>query len=139
MSRRSERVGHLIRNTIGQLLLSKLSDPRVDPARTAITRVEVPEDLLTARVYVSVMGTEAQQRRTLRALRHAGGHIQELMMQRISLRHTPLLEFVLDTNFKRTLQTLNIIQQAMDETRRKEHADDDDAPRDSTNQHKDQE
>lgn len=132
MTRRTERVGSLIRDTIGQVLLTKLSDPRIDPARTSVTRVMVPEDLLTAKVYVSVLGTEAEARRTLRALRHASGHVQELMMRTISLRHTPLLEFELDTSFKKTLQTLEIIEQAMEEIRQKESAgsaDDQPVPR----------
>lgn len=122
MSRRADRVGSLIRQILGQVLLSKLSDPRVDPARTSITRVEVPEDLLTARVYVSVMGTEAQQRTALRALRHAGGRIQELLMRQMSLRHTPVLRFELDKQFKKTLQILQLIEQAMAEIRQKELA-----------------
>jgi len=120
MSRRTERVNSLMRETLGQILLSRLSDPRVDPARTSITRVEIPEDLLTAKVYVSVIGSEAQQRRTLRALRHAAGHIQELMMRQIDLRHTPILDFELDVNFKKTLETYRIIEQAMAEIRQKE-------------------
>jgi len=105
------------------LLLSKLADPRIDPAKTSVTRVDVPDDLLTARVYVSVIGSEAEQNRTIRALCHAAGHIQELMMRQVRLRHTPLLEFVLDTNFKKTLQTYRLIEQAMDEIRRKERTD----------------
>jgi len=130
MSRRTQRVGNLIRETIGQVLLSKMSDPRVDPARTSVTRVEIPEDLLTAKVFVSVIGGEGQQRRTLRALRHAAGHIQELIMREISLRHTPVLTFEIDERFKKTLQTLEIIQQAMDEIHEKERraAEQDAAP-----------
>ena len=115
MTRRTERVGNLVRNTIGQLLLSKLSDPRIDPAKTSVTRVEVTEDLLSAKVHVSVIGSEAQQRRAMRGLQRAAGRIQELMMRQIKLRHTPVLRFVLDTNFKKTLQTLQLIQQAMEE------------------------
>lgn len=125
MSRRTERVGNLIRTTIGQLLLSKLSDPRIDPARTSITRVEVPEDLLTAKVYVSVMGTEAEQRKTLRALKHAAGYVQERMMREIQLRHTPVLEFELDEGFKKALETMQLIDQAMDEIRQKEDPEQD--------------
>ncbi len=120
MSRRSERVANLIRNTVGQLLLTKLSDPRIDPALTSITRVEVPEDLLTARVYVSVVGSDAEQRDAVRALRHASGYIQELMMRQVQLRNTPVLDFVLDVKFKKTLQTYRLIDQAMAEIREKE-------------------
>jgi ribosome-binding factor A len=122
MTRRTERVGNLVRNTIGQLLLSKLSDPRIDPAKTSVTHVEVTEDLLTAKVYVSVIGSEAQQRRAMRGLQRAAGRIQELMMRQIKLRHTPVLHFVLDTNFKKTLQTLQLIQQAMEEIDEKDRS-----------------
>jgi ribosome-binding factor A len=107
---------------MGELLLTKLSDPRIDRARTSVTRVEVAEDLLTAKVYISVMGTEGRQNRTLQALRHASGHIQELMMRQMSLRTTPVLSFLVDTEFKKTLETLNIIQRVADEIRQKDEA-----------------
>lgn len=128
MTRRTERVSNLIRNTVGQLLLTKLSDPRIDPAKTSIMRVEVSEDLLTAKVFVSVIGNEAQQRNTLRALHHAAGHIQERMMQQIKLRHTPVLEFVLDQNFKKTLRTLELIDQAMAEIQQSDRDHEGQAP-----------
>lgn len=134
MRRRTERVSSLIRDVLGQILLSKISDPRIDPARTSVTRVEMPEDLMTAKVYISILGTESQQRNGLRALQHASGHIQELLMRQISLRNTPILDFVDDKKFKQTLQTYQIIQQAMDELEQKDkakqegQAQDDDQP-----------
>ncbi len=120
MSRRTQRVGNLIRQTLAEALFSKLADPRVTPARTSLTRVEVPEDLLTARVYVSVIGTESEQARAVEALQHAAGRLQELLMRKISLRHTPVLTFHPDEQFKKTLQTLDLIDQAMDDVRRRE-------------------
>ena len=117
MSRRTDRVDSLVRRTLGQLLLTRLSDPRIDPARTTITNVTVSEDLASAKVYVSVIGSQADQRKALAALKHAAGHLQELMMRQVSLRQTPVLNFVLDTNFKKALETLEIIDQAMAELR----------------------
>jgi ribosome-binding factor A len=111
-----------MRKITGELLLTKLSDPRIDRARTSVTRVEVAEDLLTAKVYISVMGTEGRQNRTLQALRHASGHIQELIMRQMSLRTTPVLSFVADTEFKKTIETLNIIQRVADEIQQKDEA-----------------
>lgn len=122
MSRRTERVGNLLRNTIAEVLARKISDPRIDPGRTSITRVEVAEDLLAARVFVSVMGAPPEQRNTLRALQHAAGHIQELVTRQVTLRHMPQLAFVADERFKKTMKTLTLIQQAMDEIRQKEQA-----------------
>lgn len=120
LKRRTERVSSLIRDTIGEILLRKISDPRIDPALVSVTRVEMPEDLMLARVFVSVIGSESQQRNALRALQHAAGRIQEELMSQISLRNTPHLEFVEDKNFKKTLETYTIIQKAMEEIRQKE-------------------
>ncbi len=122
MSRRTQRVGSLIRSTIAELIPAKLADPRIDPVRTTITRVEVPEDLLTAKVFVSVLGSEGKQKKTLHGLRNSAGRLQDLMMRKIKLRNTPKLEFVLDTNYKKTLETLEIIQQVSQEIREKDLA-----------------
>jgi len=122
MTRRTQRVASLIRDTIGQVLLTELSDPRIDPARTSVVRVEVPEDLLTAKVFVSVLGDDAQKRKTLRALKHAAGHIQELIGRCVALRHTPRLTFEYDESFHKTLETYRIIDTAMQEIREKDRA-----------------
>ena len=120
MAQRAQRIANLIRNTIGQLLLSKLSDPRVDPALVSITRVEVADDLMSAKVYVSVIGKESEQRLAVTALKHAAGHLQELMMRQIQLRNTPVLTFELDKAFKKTLETLNILRQVSEELQQKD-------------------
>ncbi|RPI58873.1 MAG: 30S ribosome-binding factor RbfA [Planctomycetaceae bacterium] len=120
MTRRLERINALIRNTIGELLLAKISDPRIDPARTSVTHVEIADDLESAKVFVSVMGSPAQQKLAVSALQHAAGHIQELMMRQIQLRSTPRLTFVLDEQFKKTLEVLRSIQEAAEETRQRD-------------------
>lgn len=112
----------MIQQTIGEIVLRRISDPRIDPARVSITRVEVTEDMTRAKVYCSTMGTEAEQRNALRALQHAAGRIQGMMMREISLRNTPVLQFVPDERFKKTLTTLALIQSAMEEIRQDEEA-----------------
>ena len=130
MSRRTQRLNSLIREVLGRLVRTKLSDPRIDPARTTLTRVETAEDLLTARVYVSVLGTDAEQRRAVSALTRAAGRLQELMMREVRLRHTPVLSFEIDWQYKDTLETLSLIEQAMAEIRARTPDDrtDGDAP-----------
>jgi ribosome-binding factor A len=120
MSRRTDRVANLIRNTLGEILLSKMADPRFDPVKTSITRVEVPEDLLTARVYISVAGEEKQRNKTLAALRSASGFLQERLTRRIRLKHTPKLEFRIDEKFRKTMETLNLISEVMSEIHEKD-------------------
>ena len=122
MSRRTQRVGSLIRSIVGEVMLTKLSDPRLDPAKTSITRVEVPDDLLTATVFVSVIGSDADQSKAIHALKHASGHIQEQMVQRLRLRNTPVLTFAPDKVFKKTQETLRLIGEAMSEIHDKQDA-----------------
>ena len=120
MTRRTDRIGNLIRNTLGDILLSKMSDPRFNSAKVSITHVEVPEDLLTAKVYVSVIGEKKEQNLALAALNSARGFLQERMSRQIDLRHTPILSFVIDEQFKKTMETLNILQQVAQELRQKD-------------------
>ena len=115
MSRRTERIAKVMQQAIGLILRKELADPRIDTARTSITRIEVQEDLLQAKVYVSVIGTDAQQRLAIAALNHAAGRVQSELRDRVSLRTIPRLEFLTDKRFKGAMQTWEIIRQATDE------------------------
>ena len=115
-------MGKLLQQAIGRIVFAHLSDPRIDPARTSITRVQVQEDLLRAKVFVSVLGEEARQRRAVEALSHAGGRIQALLRDQVQLRIMPALEFRIDEQFKGTLKTFEIIRRAMQEIQAKDAA-----------------
>ena len=130
MSRRTERVGKLLQQEIGRILLGDLSDPRIDTARTSITRVQVQEDLLCAKVYVSVLGSDSQQALSVKALKHAAGRIHSILRREVELRHMPVLEFVSDERFKGALKTWEVIRQAMEEIRAKEAVQTPQAPAD---------
>ena len=120
MSRRTDRIGKLMQQVIGQIILRQLSDPRIAPARTSVTRVEVQEDLLRAKVYISILGTDGEQSRGLAALQHAAGKIHRLVRGEISLRHIPTLEILYDERHKSTLKTWEVIRQAMAEIEQKQ-------------------
>ena len=128
MSRRTERLAKVFQQEIGQILLTELADPRLEPARTSVTRVQVQEDLLRAKVYVSVLGTEGQQRCGLAALNHAAGRVQSLLREKVRLRHMPVLEFHADEQFKGALRTWEIIREAMDEIHGREETAPPDEP-----------
>ena len=63
-----------IREVVASAILFEVADPRV--RAVTVLRVEVSADLRQATVYVSVMGTEAEQRLALRGLKHAAGFLQ---------------------------------------------------------------
>jgi ribosome-binding factor A len=94
-SYRPVRVGELIQTEIADLLLRQMKDPRLNMA--TVSRVEVSPDLRYARVYISHMGNEVEQRMAIEGFLHATGFIRNQLGKRLKLRHVPQLSFKLDT------------------------------------------
>ncbi len=61
MTRRTERLNHLLRQEITELLQREAKDPRL-AVMVSVTRVSVSADLHYAKVFVSVMGTEEEKK-----------------------------------------------------------------------------
>lgn len=106
--RRCERIANLIREIVGEAIIARLSDPRIEPL-TSVTRVEVTPDLALARINVSVMAAPAQQQLTVKALRSAAGRLRRLVRENISARQIPQLEFFLDDSIQRSFETISAL------------------------------
>lgn len=91
MSRRTLQVGEMLREELTDIIRREVKDPRL--GFWSITGVEVPPDLRSARVYVSVLGTDDERRETLKALDGASGFIRHHLKPRLRMRHIPELEF----------------------------------------------
>ena len=93
--RRPERVADMLREEIAQIVGYELEDPRV--TMVTVTDVRVSENLRDARVYVTVVGDEAEIKEALVALRHAAPYVRKQVGFSLNLRHTPEIHFVRDT------------------------------------------
>lgn len=91
MTRRTQQMGEFLRQEVTEIIRSELDDPRL--GFWTVTRVEVPTDLRTARVYVSVLGSEGERTETLKALRGAAGFIRTHLKPRMRTRTIPDLDF----------------------------------------------
>ena len=109
---RRERVAEAIRREVAGILRFELADPRV--GRATVTRVELTGDLTLARVYVSVYGSDAEQKETLAVLGRARGRVRTLLGSRVRLRATPEIRFVFDPSVEFSIR----LQQILD----REHA-----------------
>lgn len=119
MSRRTDKVASIVRDVVSQAIITKLSDPRIS-SFASITRVEVSGDVMHATVYVSVMGTESDERLTMAGLRHARGYLQSLLAGALTTRHCPQLRFVADRGIKKQMKTLELIDRISAELRQAE-------------------
>jgi ribosome-binding factor A len=92
--RRAERLAHEIRDEVAEMIARELHDPRI--GFPTVTRVELTADLQRARILVSVLGDAKAQQGTLAGLVSASGYIRHEIGQRLNLRRTPEIAFVLD-------------------------------------------
>ena len=68
MTRRTQQMGEFLREEVTDIIRSELDDPRL--GFWTVTRVEVPTDMRSARVYVSVLGSDGERTETLKAQRN---------------------------------------------------------------------
>jgi ribosome-binding factor A len=108
--RRVERLASLIRREISDLLSTGIRDARVHQGMVSITRVEVAGDLQHSKIFVSVYGTEEQQRQALEGLKAATPYVRGELGRRLRLRRMPELIFLLDRGLERGTAVLGLLQ-----------------------------
>ncbi len=110
MTRRTERLNHLLRQEITELLQREAKDPRLS-AMVSVTRVSVSSDLRYAKVFISVLGTEEEKKGVLAGLHAASGFLRRGLSSRLSMRYTPELSFSYDDTMEQAGKVLQLIQQ----------------------------
>ena len=107
--RRQQRLNQLIREEIANLLHHETADPRLASLIT-VTEVDVASDFQRAKVFVSVLADEEEATETLKRLRRAAGFFRRELAERLNLRHTPQLDFQLDTSIARGSRVLGLLR-----------------------------
>jgi len=110
-SRRAQKVAEAVREVVSMAILAELRDPRVRDV--TVTGVEVSGDLRYAKVHVSVMGSDTQQNLSLRGLQSAAGFLQAKVADRLELRYTPRLSFLLDQGVKKSIAVARILREVL--------------------------
>jgi len=95
-------------------ILTDLRDPRIEGV--TVTYVEVSPDMRQAKVHVSIMGDDTQQRLCLHGLRSSAGYLQNKISERIDTRYTPRLQFEIDEGVKKSLAISQMLQELLPES-----------------------
>ncbi|MGD0888185.1 MAG: 30S ribosome-binding factor RbfA [Acidobacteriaceae bacterium] len=88
------RVASTFSEEIGAMLEGELSDPRIAPGY--VTEVVLAPGGKSARVFVAVHGSEAEEDSTLAGLMAARAYIRSQLRERMGVRHVPELTFAID-------------------------------------------
>jgi len=110
-SHRLARVSEVVREVASETILFELRDPRVK--MVTVTRAEVSGDLQHAKVYVSIMGSEREQKLSMYGLARAAGFIQAKLGERMRTRYVPVVQFVLDKGVKNSIEVARLISEAL--------------------------
>ena len=111
-ARRMDRVNALLRERIGEVLVTELSDPRLSSV-VSVIRVVTSSDLRNAKVYVSVLGDDGQKQKSLEALTSASGFINRSVKKGIDFKYMPFLVFEIDDSIEKAAKTIWLIDEAM--------------------------
>ena len=87
-SRRIARLNSLLREVITEVIKRETKDPNISPL-TSVTRVEISKDLKHAKVYISVIGTEEERKKTMETLETSAGFIGSHSSKKVRMRYFP--------------------------------------------------
>jgi len=109
MSRRSERTSKLIQREISVLLEREVNDPRLSRF-ISVTEVELSPDLKHAKIFVSTLGNETNNKEDMLAgFNKASGFLRKELASHLKLKYTPHLSFCYDDSIERGARLLKLM------------------------------
>jgi ribosome-binding factor A len=108
MTDRMRRVDEALREVLSDAVAQDLKDPRV--GFVTVTAVETSPDLRHARVYVSLLGDDAERAASLAGLRSAHGVLQRRVAGELRLKRTPQLDLVEDDTARRAARVDRLLE-----------------------------
>ena len=99
MTRRTERFSDLLLETLSELLLREVKDPRI--GTVTLTRVDVGDDLRQARVGYCTLGDASARVKAQKGLESAARFMQGKVTRLLRLRRAPEIHFEYDDRFEK--------------------------------------
>lgn len=107
---RIDRISEMVGRALAEAIRS-VKDPRVSDAFVSVTHCEVTNDLRYAKVYISVMGPDAQASEVMKGLKSAAGWLRREVGHAVQLRYAPELVFTLDHSIESGAHINDVISQ----------------------------
>jgi ribosome-binding factor A len=102
------RVNESLREVLSEGL-GDLNDPRI--GLVTITGVQTSADLRSAKVFVSVLGSERKRAQSIEGLQAAHGVLQSRIGRELRLKRTPQLAFEYDPSVVRGVEMSRLIDE----------------------------
>lgn len=106
---RPVRVAAMVRQEIGRLLAKGIKDPRI--GFVSVMDVRMSPDLRCANVYVSLMGSESEQKSSMAGLLNAASWLRGIVGRNLRLRFAPEIRFFPDDTLDRVYHLEEIFRE----------------------------
>ena len=116
--KRSTRVAEAIQMELSLFFLQKVRDQKLSDI--TITRVEVTDDLRSARIFYTVSTGEDSRKQAATALKNATGFVRSHLAKILNLRHTPSLAFLYDAKAEQVRDMEALLDEIASERNRRE-------------------
>jgi len=113
LGKKQEKVNELLRQEVSKLLLTEFKDPRL--GFVTVTRCEVSPDISYAKVFISIMGDQESENRSMKVLKNAADYIRMSISKKVQMRYVPVLDFRIDETIDATFDLLNLMQRDKEE------------------------
>jgi ribosome-binding factor A len=108
--RRIDRIEEQLRIELSGIIEREIQDPRIGLA--TVTHVKVSPDLRHAHVFVSVLGDDAQRKKSLEGLTSAASYARHSLSKRLHhLRRIPELTFHYDEGLEKGMRIEELLEQ----------------------------
>ena len=108
--RRIDRIEEQFRIELSEIIEREIHDPRIGLA--TVIHVKVSPDLRHARVFVTVLGNDAERKKTLEGLRSAASYARHSLSKRLHhLKRIPELTFDYDETVEKGMRIEELLEQ----------------------------
>lgn len=119
---KNTRINGEVQRELSNIISGEIKDPRINPL-TSVVAVEVAPDLKTCKAYISVLGDEESQAKTLAGLKSAEGFIRSKLAKTVNLRNTPEIRFVLDQSIEYGVKMSKMIDEVTKDIKSEDDAE----------------
>lgn len=115
--KRATRVSERVREDLGWLLTTGARDPRLEGV--IVSRVEMTDDLRSARVYFRVLDVTKKDD-ALEGLERAAGMLRREVTRRVKLRYAPSLTFFYDEGLDKVARIEELLAEVKADEKKRE-------------------
>ena len=117
---RADRIADQIKDQVSQLLAFEVKDPAI--GLLTVTHVKMTSDMGLAHVYYTLVGDDAERRKTARALDRATPFVRRRLAEDMNMRRAPEVRFHYDENVERQERVETLLREIATEREARERA-----------------